>query len=113
MQCQAKVREVYPTAFVSATAGPAVVYSAPGGEPLGQSSGEYGAWAAAWEEIERRGTHHQCPYCGIALKPFMGDEDGPVTGWYHPDTGTGCRWDNYENLSKRQITTAAAKQRRA
>lgn len=100
MQCQSKVREVYPAAFVSATAGQAVVYSAPGGEPLGQSCREYGAW----EEIERRGTHHQCPYCGIALEPFMGAEDGPATGWYHPDTGTRCHWDDYENLGKRQVS---------
>lgn len=109
MRYQDRVREVFPNAVVSTSSGRAVVYSAVGGERLGESNRQDRAWALAWREIERRGTHHLCPYCGVALEPFMGDEDGPVTGWYHPETGAGCCWDDYENLNKRQIYTAAAK----
>lgn len=112
-----KVRQVYPEAvcrreegtFSSGTTRFTVLPRPGARKPLASDNQERRAWAEAWRAIERNGIPFACPYCQAPLSPFTGEEDGPVTAWAHPRRGNGCRWDEWEGLSQRQIRAAQAR----
>lgn len=118
MKAQDKVLQVYPEAVCIREAGTfaggvtrfSVLPRPNARQSLAMDNQERRAWAEAWRAIERAGVPIKCPYCKAKLTPFEGDEDGPVTAWAHPKRSNGCRWSEWEGITKRQIAAAAARQ---
>ena len=116
-----KVRQVYPQAvcrretgtFAGGTTRFSVLPRPNARKPLAMDNQERRAWAEAWRVIERDGIPFTCPYCQASLRPFMGEEGGPVTSWAHPRRHNGCRWDEWEGLTQRQIRAAQARRHTA